>query len=225
MKTKTLRKRRIPKGKQTTKQLIKKEVNRQILNKAEEKEKYYYYDSINGVSFSSVSFGSSSAIAGMVSGIGSGSLDGARVGASLYLKSIRFQFTASPGDNTNIMRFMIVRPKRQAIGTSTSVIIQSLMSNYASSAQQVGGAIDTNLWHVYYDKTFTLRYGPLDGATSTQIPLQKIISGHVKTNVKMNFDQSGAVSGEVYAIALSDSSAVSHPGFVNGFIRLRYYDI
>lgn len=220
------KKRNYSKGvKAGTKKLIKREVNRQIMNKAEEKEKTYYYDSINGVNFNSVGFGPSSAVAGMISGISKGTGDGNRIGEQLLLKSIRFQFTVAPGDNTNLLRFMVVRPKRQAIGASVGTIVQSLMSNYTSSAQQCAAPIDTNVWHVYYDKLMPLRYAPVDGATSTQIPLQKVIKAHFKSNLKMNFDQSGAVSGEVYAIAISDSSSVSHPGFINGYIRLRYYDL
>lgn len=201
-----------------------------IASTAETKEIRYLHSAVGSApaSFASISYGASSVAAGIFGGVALGTAQNQRIGSSIYARGIRVFFPLQPGDNTNYLRFILIQPKNGAtlnqLTISSDLFIRSVFSNQASSATQWSMPVDTNRYTVFFDKTFTMSFGPLDGASGTNLPSQSLMSFFVKCNKKLTWDDTGYLSNDYFLIGISDSAAVQHPGAVGGYVKAYFKD-
>lgn len=209
---------------------IKKMIRSEVLRSQETKELTYQYSNVGSSNFSSISYGSSAVVAGFFGAIVQGVNDGQRIGNSLYARGININFAIqnAGADTQNYVRFLIIQPKKGMATNiqpnSTSAFVQSVLSNNGSGTTQWLQPVDTDRFEVLVDKYYWLHDMPVDGATSTYVPQTKFFRKFIKINRKMQWDDSGVINNDVYMIAISDSSAVAHPGVVAGFVRIYYKD-
>lgn len=207
---------------------LAKMVRSMVLKAQETKELTYPYNNIGSVNFSSVGYGGSSAAAGLFGAIAQGVNDGQRIGNSIYARGAYLRMVFSPGDNTNFMRLLVVQPKRgmatNILPSSITSFVSSVLSGASSSSTQWLQPVDTDRFEVLADKNIYFTWKPLDGSTTTTVAQVRFFNKFLKINRKIQWDDSGVVNNDVYFIALSDSSAVAHPGAVAGFVRVYYKD-
>lgn len=197
-----------------------------VMRSVETKEARYSYSSVGGSNYSSVSYGAAAIVAGCFGAISQGTGQANRIGNAIFARGIRIYFPVQPGDNINNLRFVCVSAKS---GTptqpaSTALFVQNLFSNGGSSATQWTYPIDTNRWKVHFDKTFFLKFMAVDGSTSTSVPQTRFLKKFVKVNRKIFWDDGNNINNDVYLVAISDSSAVPHPGAIGGFVNCYFKD-
>lgn len=203
--------------KPSLKKAVRVAVKREINRHTEIKEKIWD-TTINGQAFTSID-NSGSAI-GLTNSLTQGTGNGNRIGDSVRLKSLRFDYIAAAGDATNVLRMIIVTPRKKDIGSSFGAIIQNVL--YGTRA--VYKPIDTDLYTVLYDK---MTYAQLlaSGTTPTYSSTPMYFKGYINLrDVEINYDTSGNPNRDVFVILISDSVAISHPGLIQGYMRLKYYD-
>lgn len=223
-------------NRRTTKKVptnVKRYVRSTIKRNVELKTRQYTYDSVGKditgasvVSFASISYGSSGAVAALCAGIANGTGEGQRIGGSIKLKGIQVNFAMTPGDNTNFVRMLIVRPKGNWTVSTQAGFLQQLLGNTASSGTQYLAPVDKQNFHCYFDKRLFFRYAPVDGNSATSIALSKFVNKFVRINREISWDIANATVPleEVFLVAISDSAAVANPGSVAGYVKLWYTD-
>lgn len=176
--------------------------------------------------FTSVSYGTGGMVGGLCAGVANGTGEGQRIGNKITLKGVQLRMVFTPGDQYNVLRVLLVTPKRSFASGSTGAFIQQLLSNTASSATQLIAPVDTDLFKVYLDKQYWIRKLPVDGSTSSQTDQLKILKKFVKFNKKIYWDISNPTnpSQDVFLVAISDSSVAANPGTIMAHVRLWYTD-
>lgn len=177
------------------------------------------------ISFGSVGYGSSALVTGLGRALANGTADGQRIGNKALLKGVYIRFNLAPGDNSNNIRFMLVRPKGQVIVTSVASFVSQLLSNQGSSGTQWLQPIDTDIWYVKMDWQKFMRYEEVD--TGVEIPLNYRLNRFIKfpKGLKLEWNQgNNQPATDLYLVAISDSAAIAHPGVIAGFVKLYYTD-
>lgn len=220
------------KGRRTyrRKRTFQKAVKAVIKKTIETKEKFYPNTAVGGggMSFYSIGYGGASSITTLCSGITQGVAGNQRVGRSIFLRGIYIWFPIGPGDSQNYVRIIVARPKGGSVNASTNVATAAidLLSGATSSGTQFLNPIDTDKYQVYYDKCVFVHKQPLDGNSSTTVEPIKWIRKYIKINRKIEYldDTSSNCVEDIWMYGISDSSAVTHPGAIAGFVKLYYQD-
>lgn len=213
--------------------VIRKIVKSQINNAIETKEKRYDFSAVgidpiggSAVSFASVSYGSSTCIAQLCRGIITGTGEGTRVGHEILLRGIYLNFAVqcASGTESNNFRICIIRPKGTFTTTSVAALAQQIFANQASASTQWLQPIDTDFFDVLYDKKRYIMPQDISGVGSVQ---ERFFTKFLKfkNGIRMKWNEADSQPNrDIFLVAISDSSAVSHPGAVAGFCRLYYKD-
>lgn len=213
-------------------------VSKALNSKIERKEKIFQFNSIGGnngntatatiipVSFNSISFGSGAAVASLFAGLPyGGGQEGQRIGNQVIANSINISLYLQPGDDTNYMRFLLVRPRQNQNLTSPTNFLESVLTGNGSSVTQFGAPVDTNNFKIYMDKSIFFTKKPLDGATSTSIVTSYHLQHFMRIKSKIQYDQVTKYPlKDYFLIGISDSVAVSHPGAIAGYVKITYQD-
>lgn len=215
---KTYRKKKMP-----IKTMIRKEISKKI----ETKDVTYQHNSIGGISFVSVGYGSTSCVSGLFGAITQGTGDGQRVGNALYARGINIRLAFQPGDSTNYLRFLVVQPKGMGTPTqpsSVATFVSNVLSGAGSAVNQWLQPVDTDRWTVLLDKNYFMKFQSLEGNNATTTPTTRFLNKFIKVNRKIQWDRQSIINNDVYVLALSDSAAIPNPGTVAGFVRCYYQD-
>lgn len=173
------------------------------------------------------SYDSSAVYGNYPAGIVTGSGVSNRIGNEIRQKRFSWCYTFTAGDNTNVCRFLLVRSKNVAsIPTSASTMSANILSGVTGSGQ-VHAPVDSLMWDVLHDEYFEVHYAPVDGSSSTSVPIPYTTQGSVdlgNTVVKYSQQASTVLSGRVLiALYVSDSAVVPHPTVV-GHAKFEFYD-
>lgn len=222
-------------GKRTgyTKRVAK--IAQNVVNKnIETKEITYPYSAVGidpvlggAASFGSVSYGSGAIVTQLTRGITTGVGDGGRIGNEIVLRGvyINMAIQCASGTESNNVRIVVIRPKGQFSTSSTAALVQSIFNNATSSATQWLNPIDTDAFKVYYDKKMWIM--PKDISATGNVT-QKFVTRFLKfgkRGIKMTWNISNSQPfRDIWVVAISDSTAVSHPGAIAGFIKIYYKD-
>jgi len=219
---KTYAKKKVYRKKPNIRRMIKSEV----LRSQETKETTYSYNGIGGISFNSVSYGSSAASCGLFGAITQGTQASQRIGDRIYARGVNIRLALQPGDASNNLRFIVFRAKTGVVTQPgvTGTFVQTLLSGVGSSNIQWLQPVDTDRFVVYYDKTFNLRQMPLDGSSTATVFQTKFFNKFIKINRPMQWDRSAVMNDDIYMVAISDSVAIQHPGAIAGFVRVYFKD-
>lgn len=198
-----------------------------IFNRAvETKEVRYSYTSVGGANFSSVSYGSGAVVAGLYGALANGTGQANRIGNAIMARGVRIWFPLQPGDNINNLRFIAVSAKSGAPvqPSSVALFLQSVLSNGSAGSTQWTYPVDTNRYKVHFDRTFYLRFNPVDGSTATSTPQTKFLKAFIRLKRRIFWDDTNTVNNDVYLIAISDSAVAPNPGAIGGFINAYFKD-
>lgn len=197
-----------------------------VIRTVETKEIRYNTNNVGSSNFASISYGSSSVVAGLFGAIAQGAGQANRIGSKILVRGIRIFMPLSAGDTTNQLRFICVSPKSGTpiqpglVGT----FVTQLLSNATSGSLQWTAPVDTIRWKVHFDRTFFLTYDPVDGSTNAVKPRIKFFKTFVKLNRTIFWDDVNTINNDVYLIAISDSAAAPNPGVIGGFVNCYYKD-
>lgn len=191
----------------------------------EVKELTYAYTNVNGANFSSVGYGSSAISTQLCFGISQGVTDGQRIGNRIRLIGCKIYFAVqhSTTDLYNNIRFLLLRPKTDRLGTGAT-LIQNILSGATSSGTQWASPVDTERYKVYMDKVMNLYNRPNAGNDATVIAPTRFIRKFFKLNGSVQWDDEANVMRDYLLIAISDSAAIPNPGVVAGHVKLYYTD-
>lgn len=118
-------------------------------------------------------------------------------------------------DNHNTVRLLLVRgvPSTMATALGASLTLSSAPIN----AENISGVTE-----VLYDQTVEL---PSPGPDSTgYMPALKHVKTYIPVNRYFTFHSTGLSDDCVVLAAVSDSTAVSHPGFTSGWLDVLFTD-
>lgn len=221
----TRRKRRIRRGRYGSKK-IRRIARSAVFRSMETKEARYSYSNVGSSNFSSISYGAAAVVAGCFGAIAQGVGQANRIGNAIWARGVRIYFPVQPGDNINNLRFICVSAKSgtPTQPSSTALFVQNLLSNGGSASTQWTFPVDTNRFRVHFDKTFYLKFNAVDGSTATSVPTTRFLKKFVKFNRKLFWDDAGIINNDLYLVAISDSSAVPHPGVIGGFVNCYFKD-
>jgi len=205
-------------------------VKKAVAQKAEIKERIYPFSSVGsgGGNFGSIGYGASAVTGALCAGIVQGTEAGQRVGRTIQLKGVRYFFPSQPGDTNNYMRLILVQPKGTVDLSSVAGFVSQLLSQTGSGATQWGAPIDTDLYTVFFDKSYHLQSMATGEAVNTWAPTSAMISGYIKVNRRIEYQApSGSTSPlkDLWLVGISDSAAIPHPGAIAGYIKLYYTDV
>ncbi|AFS65304.1 putative structural protein [Dragonfly cyclicusvirus] len=192
--------------------------------KPEVKEITYAFNALPTASLASVSFGSGAAMSTLASGITQGTGRSQRVGNMVRVIGIQIRLAISGADSTNNFRIMLVKPKSSPFNTG-SALIQNILSGTPSGTTQWLAPIDTDRYHVLFDKMKFFRTMPLDGnSSSTTLPVW-IFKKFIKTRSTIQWDAENNPDPRDWILAaISDSNLVPNPGAIAGHVKLYYTD-
>lgn len=207
----------------TIARIAKSVVNKQL----ETKENRYPHNNIGSSSFSSVSYGSGSIVAGLFGATAQGVGQGQRVGNAIRAIGVRINLAIQPADTYNNFRIFCVSPKiaTPIQPSSTAAFVTNVLSGATSSNTQWLAPIDTTRYTVHFDDQYFLRFMPTDGNTGTQVA-QTVFCKHFINlkNRKIVWDDNGVINNDVYLVAISDSVAAPNPGAIAGFVNCYFKD-
>lgn len=175
----------------------------------------------------SISYDGGAVYYNLPSGIVTGSGVTNRIGNEIRQKKLSWHLTFTAGDNTNVMRFLIVRSKNvSSVPNSASTMSANVLSG-ATGATQVHAPVDSLMWDVLHDEYFEVHYAPVDGSTATSVPIPHTTKGSVDCGncvVRYSQQSSTVLSGRpVVALFVSDSAVVAHPLGI-GYFKLEFAD-
>lgn len=216
-------------GRGMTVKSVRRIANSVIHKSAETKYVDYGFNTIaGGDDFSSVSYGGSADVAYLFQDISQGAAESNRVGDQIHAIGIKYDYIMQPGDDTNWIRFLFVSPKYPDINhqySGKADLIQSLFSFVASAPQQWAAPVDTSRFHVLSDRRFFLRTSDYyNGSGTSSQSLDRRYHGYVKLNRKIKFDLEEVCINDVMFVAISDSGAIPHPGFIAGYMKIYFKD-
>lgn len=206
-----------------------------VVNKnIETKEITYQYNAVGidpviggAASFASCSYGSGAIVAQLTRGITTGVGDGNRVGNEIELRGVYLNMAiqCASGSESNNFRIIVIRPKGQFSTSSTAALVQSIFNNAGSSSTQWLNPIDTDAFKVYYDRKFWIMPKDINATGNVSEKFVTKFLKFGKRGIKMTWNISNSQPfRDIWVVAISDSTAVSHPGAVAGFIKIYYKD-
>lgn len=160
-------------------------------------------------------------------GIVNGSSISTRIGNEIRPQKLKWQFTFTAGDNSNVVRFLIVRSKNVAsVPTSASTMSANIMGGITGGSQ-VHGAVDVTAWDVLHDEYFETHYAPVDGSTSATVAIPVTSKGSVDLGnciVRYTQQASTVLTGRLpVMLFLSDSAIAPNPAVV-GVYGIEWHD-
>jgi len=206
------------------------------LNTADMKMKMQPSSAIGGdpggsgaMSFVSSGYGSSASLTCVIQSIAQGTATNNRIGNKIIIRHLHFKGDLEPGDNTNYHRFIIFKWKQNRFTSQTTLAnyVSAILAGTASSLDQHCSPVDIRSIKVLYDHHHFMHYGPIDGSTSASIPWKGIpIDISLKMNHPVVWDAltGNSYGSDIWMLALTNSTAVAHPGFTNGVLGLWYTD-
>jgi len=158
-----------------------------------------------------------------------GTSGGDRIGRRIKIKSIQIKGVLTGGqdelltdDSYNVVRLVLATFNYPSgttpLATYAATIDQPLIKNINLAA----------LRRVYFDKYIPLSCTSTEkGGGDGYTPMPKLVKYYKKFNnlyVTFGDDTVASPDKRLFLSAISDSAAVTHPGFVNGFILIKYED-
>lgn len=215
--------------------LIKRVVKQQLNKAIEMKQRIYQHNAVGAsvtggaaVDFSAFSYGNGTIVAALSAGVANGTGEGQRVGNRITLKGCLVNLAFQPGDSYNNFRILLVTPKKTYDKTGVTGFTQQLLSNQGSSATQWLQPVDTDVFKVYWDKRYTLRYVPKDGNSANVLPQNRFLRKFIKLNKPIKWELSAPVSPttDIFLVAISDSTVGlgTDPGTIAGHVKIWYQD-
>ncbi len=177
--------------------------------------------------FSSVSYGSSTVVAALCTGLGTGTGMGNRVGNRICVHRVKGKYALQAGDNVNNIRVIFFSYKKPVTYTSVATLVSSLFCGVTSASTQYTAPIDDRLVNVYHDSLHSLWYAPVDGSTATSVSHYKNLEIEFKPNRIIEWDASSSTSAlpnDIYMLMISDSGVVANPGVTAGYTQFWYTD-
>ena len=190
--------------------VITRIANRQIAKKAETKYRGF---NINDAP-------TTSGIFTLINSIANGTGDSDRVGDSIYMKSVIFNFYTSIGDSLNTVRAIIFQWLDDSVPTLPDVLQSGIATDAIVSLYNHDNLFGKKM-NILYDKNYTMVSGANNERQVDSGMLTKLAPR------KVHYPGSGSAipdNNRLYLLTLSDSAAVPNPG-LNGFIRVRYNDM
>lgn len=208
---------------------VRKVARKEVLRAVETKELVYPYNSGTLQNFTSISYGSGAGYARVCLPIAQGVGNGQRVGNSIYLRGIYINLPIQNGDSHNNMRLLVVTPKRDIPDGTVAEWVQDVLSNTPSGSTQWAAPVDTDKYHVLYDKHRFVYATPQDGSSANVVPHTFFFKKFLKINKKITWVNDVPTASERtirdYIILLvSDSTVVPHAGCIAGFVKLYFKD-
>lgn len=143
--------------------------------------------------------------------------DSQYIGASIMPTTVRFRWAVTCADSTQLLRCVVIQTIGGGVPTATTVF-QSTVNVRAPLS-----AFDRN-YHKTYKVLSDELYSLVSG-TSTTIVTGDVRIPHTKLREVSFTDASGTVEANgIYALFISDSSAVSHP-ILQGYSRVYFKDV
>lgn len=153
-------------------------------------------------------------------GIGLGSRDTRRIA----IKSLTVYGILSPGDANNVMRIVIALWGR-GISGNVGTPFATAGSGMSSLLQKDSESEAYRMIRKYYDKYKVLNYNGVT-TTPTDIANNRIFKYYKRFRKPISIIYSGTTAilanRTLVMHAISDSAAIPNPGFIHGFIRVRY---
>lgn len=145
-----------------------------------------------------------------------------RVGRSCYIKGLVVEGTLHGGqsnlvtdDNHNTVRIIAVRGVPAVVATS-------LTASFTLSYAPINGETLSGVKEVLFDQQYEL---PSAGPDSTgYMPSIKHVKTYIPINRYFTYYSGGPSDDTVFLSMVSDSTAVSHPGFVSGWLDVLFAD-
>lgn len=196
------RKQKVKRSKQPRKKTITRKFAQKIVTKAAETK---FVNQAADYTFGSV--GTTRAELNISEMPAQGDTASSRDGDLVFLKNFTLKGILEPGDTTNLVRFAIIKCD------------DDLDTSSFDLETDINSLVSEGVMHVYVDK-----YLYLD---QTAGPSKKVINMSIPLNTRQHYNSSNAKYSSIRMIMVSDSGAVSHPGFATdcGFIRLTFKDL
>lgn len=147
-----------------------------------------------------------------------------RVGDKVTLQRMSGQVTVTRGDQTNMVRLIIVATPSSTQLSMTDVLEFGLWSPYAeqvfSSPYKIKASSTSQTYKILYDKVYNIPNTVLSLVDKFELDLRGI-------NKQLEFSAIGSTSPNnllISALMISDSTAVNHP-VVSMNIRTKFYDL
>ncbi len=177
--------------------------------------------------FTSVSYGSSTPVAALCTGIGTGTGMGQRVGNRVHVHRVKAKFALQAGDNVNNLRIIFFSWKKRPYVPTVADGVAAIFGGITSGSGQYSAPIDDRIVKVYHDSMHSLFYSPVDGSTATSVSHYQDVSIEFKPNKIVEWDSNSTASGlssDIYLLMISDSGVVANPGATHGYTQLWYTD-
>lgn len=150
---------------------------------------------------------------------GTGNLE--RIGRSIFVKGVFVEGSLHGGqsnlvtdDNHNTVRIVMVR----GTPATTAAMVSTLSLSYGP----INGENISGVKQVLMDRSVEL---PSPGPDSTgYMPALKHVRFYVPVNKFITYFSSGPSDESIVLAAVSDSTAVSHPGFTSGWLDILFTD-
>jgi len=183
----------------------------------------YIYGSLGSTNFGSIS--DSGLVAELTSMISNGSNVNQRIGGQIFLKTITIQLMMSPGDNNNFVRLILCRPLAGMTAGGANINTSQFFNGYCNGVSTPLNPAVSTQYFIYFDEVVKLEYVAAAGSSSSQTACQQFFKKVVKVNLPIKYDNvSGYTTNPIFFAAISDSSAVAHPGAVAGGISITFHD-
>ena len=156
-----------------------------------------------------------------ITGISQGVQQGQRIGNSMRVLSIKFNWWATVSDPTNVIRLIVWTYKSNSALTSpsSSIILANGSSGAITQTDSQYNYVNRKDYKIHLDKSFNL--------STAANPLEAL---QVRINIPQKYQQvdfsgDGVTTGSNHLIwtVISDSGAVAHPTVV-GTVRVFYQD-
>lgn len=146
-----------------------------------------------------------------------GSSDTTHVGDQIELRSLYFNYYVTCADTFNVVRVLLIQTKGY-VPSAAADIFQVSGSDSVLTSPYHHDYMQTGLITVLYDRLHCLdTYNPLQQHKGW-VPMK-----YVKSKVQFDAGGSSVLTGDIYMITISDSSAASHPT-INANILYNYTD-
>lgn len=184
------------------------------------------FGALTTVNFNSVDFNGS--VAEITSMITLGTAAGNRIGSNIYLRKVNISMVVGPGDNSNILRILMVKPVTgwtSGGAAMNNTFFWNGVLNGGSVINAMSPVINQQ-YQVLYDKIICFRFAAVDGNSSASAAIQKVVRRSVPIYLPIRYDQIGGVTTTpIFFAMISDSAAVPNAGVISGGITLEFTDL
>ncbi len=177
--------------------------------------------------FTSVSYGSSTPVAALCTGLATGTGMGQRVGNRVHVHKVKAKFALQAGDNVNNLRIIFFSFKKRPYIPTVADGVAAIFCGVTSASSQYTAPVDDRMINVYHDSTHSLWYAPVDGSSATSVSHYKNVEIMFKPNRIVEWDANSTASGlssDIYLMMISDSGVVANPGATAGYTQVWYTD-